>query len=117
MRATTSISSTASNTSRRLLVLLLCLLAFGLVLLLNTLTILMSFVGALLAATYPFMKRVTYLPQIYLGAAFGWAVPMAFTAVQGSIPPLAWVLFAFIFVATLIQLWYMRRNLGRTYGS
>jgi 4-hydroxybenzoate polyprenyltransferase len=71
----------------------LCLLAFGLVLLLNTLTILMSFVGALLAATYPFMKRVTYLPQIYLGAAFGWAVPMAFAAQTGTVPPIAWLMF------------------------
>lgn len=77
----------------KLLFLLLCLLAFGLVLLLNTLTILLSFVGALLAATYPFMKRVTHLPQVYLGAAFGWSVPMAFAAQTGSVPPIAWLLF------------------------
>lgn len=72
---------------------LLCLAALGLVLLLNTLTIMMSFVGVLLAATYPFMKRVTYLPQVYLGAAFGWAVPMAFAAQTGSVPAIAWLLF------------------------
>jgi 4-hydroxybenzoate polyprenyltransferase len=72
---------------------LLCLAALGLVLLLNTLTVLMSLVGVLLAATYPFMKRLTYLPQVYLGAAFGWAVPMAFAAQTGSVPPVAWLLF------------------------
>lgn len=77
----------------KLLFVLLCLLAFGLVLLLNTLTILLSFVGALLAATYPFMKRVTHLPQVYLGAAFGWSVPMAFAAQTGSVPPIAWLMF------------------------
>jgi len=73
---------------------LLSLLAFGLVLLLNPLTILHSFIAAALAAVYPFMKRYTHLPQLVLGVAFGWAVPMAFTALQNQIPPLAWVLFA-----------------------
>jgi 4-hydroxybenzoate polyprenyltransferase len=71
----------------------LCLAALGLVLLLNTLTVMMSIVGVLLAATYPFMKRLTYLPQVYLGAAFGWAVPMAFAAQTGTVPPIAWLLF------------------------
>jgi 4-hydroxybenzoate polyprenyltransferase len=71
----------------------LCLLAFGLVLLLNPLTIELSFAGAFLAATYPFMKRYTRWPQIYLGAAFGWAVPMAFAAQTGSLPVVAWLLF------------------------
>ncbi|MDP2393568.1 MAG: UbiA family prenyltransferase, partial [Methylococcaceae bacterium] len=52
----------------------LCLIAFGLVLLLNVYTILLSFVAAFLAASYPFMKRFTQLPQAYLGIAFGWAV-------------------------------------------
>ena len=55
-----------SELEAKLLFVLLCLLAFGLVLLLNTLTIMLSFVGALLAASYPFMKRVTHLPQVYL---------------------------------------------------
>lgn len=72
---------------------LLALAAFGLVLLLNTMTILMSLVAVFLAATYPFMKRYTYLPQIYLGMAFGWAIPMAFTAQTGSLPIIAWLLF------------------------
>ena len=82
-----------SELEAKLLFLLLCLLAFGLVLLLNTLTIMLSFVGALLAASYPFMKRVTHLPQVYLGAAFGWSVPMAFAAQTGTVPPIAWLLF------------------------
>ena len=72
----------------------LSLLAFLLVLLLNSKTILMSFVAVALAATYPFMKRYTHLPQLVLGAAFGWAVPMAFSAVTGAVPLLAWLLFA-----------------------
>ncbi len=69
---------------------LLCLLAFVLVLQLNVMTIALSFVAAFLAASYPFMKRFTHLPQAYLGLAFGWAVPMAFAAQTGTIPPVAW---------------------------
>src|SRR3990167_5354538 len=72
----------------------LCLIAFALVLTLNHLTILLSFAGAFLAATYPFVKRFTHLPQFYLGAAFGWGIPMAFAAQTGGIPPVGWVLFA-----------------------
>lgn len=71
----------------------LCLLAFALVLLMNTLTIALSLVAVVLAAVYPFMKRYTYLPQVVLGAAFGWAVPMAFAAQTGSLPQVAWVIF------------------------
>ncbi len=59
-------------------------LAFLLVLLTNKLTIELSFIGAFLAATYPFAKRYTYLPQVYLGCAFGWSIPMAFAAVKGG---------------------------------
>jgi 4-hydroxybenzoate polyprenyltransferase len=69
------------------------LVAFGLVLLTNRLTIWLSVVAVLLAASYPFLKRYTYLPQAYLGLAFGWGIPMAFAAIQGSVPPLAWLLF------------------------
>src|SRR6056300_1515673 len=72
----------------------LCLLAFVLVLFLNGLTIANSFVAVALAAIYPFMKRYTHLPQVVLGMAFGWAVPMAFTALQSQIPLVAWVLFS-----------------------
>ncbi|MBO9661714.1 MAG: 4-hydroxybenzoate octaprenyltransferase [Dokdonella sp.] len=68
-------------------------LAFVLVLFTNALTIQLSFVGAALAAIYPFTKRVTHLAQVVLGAAFGWSIPMAFAAVTNSLPPLAWLLF------------------------
>jgi len=71
----------------------LCLVAFVLVLQLNRLTIILSFAGAFLAARYPFMKRYTHLPQVYLGAAFGWSIPMAFAAQTGEVPAVAWVMF------------------------
>jgi 4-hydroxybenzoate polyprenyltransferase len=64
-----------------------------LVLATNQLTVMLAAVGAVLAATYPFAKRHTYLPQLHLGAAFGWAVPMAFAAETGAVPPLAWLIF------------------------
>ena len=67
--------------------------AFVLVLFTNALTIKLSFVGAALAAVYPFSKRVTHLAQVVLGAAFGWSIPMAFAAVTNSLPPLCWLLF------------------------
>ncbi|MFM8331456.1 MAG: 4-hydroxybenzoate octaprenyltransferase [Candidatus Methylumidiphilus sp.] len=76
----------------------LCLFAFGLVLLLNAYTIALSFGGAFLAASYPFMKRYTHLPQAYLGIAFGWAVPMSFAAQTNAIPLVGWALF----VATVL---------------
>lgn len=68
------------------------LLGFALVLTLNELTVLYSFAGIVLAATYPFMKRWTYLPQVHLGLAFGWAIPMAFAALTGAVPILAWLM-------------------------
>ncbi len=68
-------------------------IAFGLVLLTNRLTLQLSFAGAALAAVYPFTKRYTHLPQVVLGAAFGWSIPMAFAAVTNHVPPLAWLLF------------------------
>jgi len=76
------------------LFIVLCLVAFALVLMMNTLTILLSLVGVALAASYPFMKRFHYLPQAHLGAAFGWSIPMAFAAITGTVPALAWLLFA-----------------------
>jgi 4-hydroxybenzoate polyprenyltransferase len=75
------------------LFLALIVLAFLLVLLTNKLTVQMSLVGAFLAATYPFLKRHTYLPQVYLGAAFGWSIPMAFAAVTQTLPQMCWLLF------------------------
>lgn len=80
----------------------LSLAAFSLVLLLNRETVLMSFVALGLAATYPFTKRITHWPQVVLGFAFGWAVPMAFTAIQAEVPPVGWLLFAATVVWALI---------------
>lgn len=71
----------------------LMLIAFVLVLFTNTFTILMSLIGVALAFCYPFMKRYTYYPQLVLGAAFGWAIPMAFTAVTDTLPLVAWLLY------------------------
>ena len=59
----------------------------------NTLTIKLAFVGAGLAIIYPFMKRYTYFPQVYLGAAFGWAVPMSFAAQTNALPTICWLVF------------------------
>ncbi|MFQ6023173.1 MAG: 4-hydroxybenzoate octaprenyltransferase [Acidiferrobacterales bacterium] len=72
----------------------LSLMAFVLVLQLNRLTIAMSLVAILLATTYPFLKRYTHLPQFYLGAAFGWAIPMGFAAQTNTVPAVAWVMFS-----------------------
>ena len=72
----------------------LCLIAFGLVLTTNQLTVYLSVGGVALAALYPFMKRYTQWPQVFLGAAFGWAVPMAFAAQSGEVPAAAWLVFA-----------------------
>jgi len=81
-----------------ILFVVLCLSAFGLVWLLNGLTIALSVPGAFLAVSYPFMKRHTHLPQAYLGVAFGWAVPMTFAAQTGGVPIVAWELY----LATII---------------
>lgn len=72
---------------------LLMLIAFGLVLFTNTLTIGLSVIAVALAVIYPFTKRFTQLPQVVLGAAFGFAVPMAFAAQINSVPALGWWLF------------------------
>jgi len=77
---------------------ILTLIAFALVLLLNNLTIMLSVGGIFLAASYPFMKRYTHLPQAYLGIAFGWAAPMAFAAINAELDPRLWL----IFLATVI---------------
>ena len=74
--------------------LFLSALAFLLVLFTNPLTVMFALVAVALAATYPFTKRFHSLPQVHLGAAFAWAVPMAFTAVHNTFPPpIAWLLF------------------------
>jgi len=76
----------------------LSLSAFLLVLLMNELTIWMSFIGILLAVSYPFMKRYHYLPQVHLGAAFGWSAPMAYTAQANEVTTITWL----IFLATVL---------------
>lgn len=80
--------------------LLLCLLAFVLVLFTNGQTILLSVVAVLLAAAYPFMKRYTHLPQLVLGAAFAWSIPMAFAAQSQTLPPALWLLYAAVLLWT-----------------
>src|SRR5579859_2561219 len=83
------------------------LIAFGLVSTLNTLCLQLAFVGLALAMSYPFMKRYTYLPQPYLGLAFGWGIPMAFAAAQGNVPDVAWLIFiANILWATVYDTMY-----------
>jgi 4-hydroxybenzoate polyprenyltransferase len=72
---------------------LLILIAFILVLMLNIETIILSVGAVLLAFTYPFMKRFTHLPQVVLGAAFSWSIPMAFMASIETVPTIAWLLF------------------------
>jgi len=76
----------------------LSLMAFTLVLFLNELTIWMSLGGIVLAVSYPFMKRYHYLPQVHLGAAFGWAAPMAYTAQANEVTTITWL----IFLATVL---------------
>ena len=72
----------------------LCLVSFLMVVLFtNTLTLYLSFGGALLAFIYPFMKRYTHLPQLFLGAAFSWAIPMAWAAEANQLSQLTWLLF------------------------
>jgi len=80
----------------------LSLAAFSLALLLNWQTVALSVVALALVIIYPFMKRFTHVPQLILGAAFGWAIPMAFMAVTGSLPPLAWMLFGAALLWALI---------------
>lgn len=72
---------------------LLVLLSASLLLWLNWQTVLLSVVALLLAAVYPFMKRYTHLPQVVLGAAFSWGMPMAFMAIQLKLPLLVWLLY------------------------
>jgi 4-hydroxybenzoate polyprenyltransferase len=80
----------------------LSLIAFALVLLMNRLTIYLSVGGVVLAALYPFSKRYTHLPQVVLGAAFGWAVPMAFAAQTGELPKTAWLIYVITVVWAVV---------------
>lgn len=80
----------------------LCVSAFALVLLTNTLTIALSFGGVALAFAYPFMKRHTHLPQVVLGAAFAWAVPMSFAALNNVIDPRSWLIYTVVVLWTVV---------------
>jgi len=86
-------SGAVSEKEAKILFALLGLLAFALVLTMNLMTILLSVGGLALAWCYPFMKRYTHLPQVVLGAAFGWAIPMAWAAVSESLPLECWLVF------------------------
>jgi 4-hydroxybenzoate polyprenyltransferase len=86
-------SGAVSAREAKLLFAGLALVAFALVLTMNLMTILLSVVGLALAWVYPFMKRYTHLPQVVLGAAFGWAIPMAWAAVSESLPLVCWLVF------------------------
>lgn len=70
----------------------LLLLAFGLVLHLNALTVMLSFVALALAVIYPLLKRFFAFPQVWLGIAFGFSIPMAYAAQQANVPAVAWVM-------------------------
>ncbi len=106
-RARPLATGAVSGREALLLFAVLMLTAFALVLTTNRLTVYLSFAGLFLAATYPYLKRYTHLPQVYLGLAFGWGIPMAFAAVQGTVPPLAWLLYAAnLLWATAYDTWY-----------
>ena len=86
-------SGVVSEKEAKLLFIGLALVAFLLVLTMNRMTILLSVVGLALAWVYPFMKRYTHFPQVVLGAAFGWAIPMAWSAVSETLPLVCWLVF------------------------
>ena len=87
------VTGLVSTKEALLLLLLLLSIALALVLLTNALTVKLSLVGVALAMMYPYMKRVTHLPQFVLGAAFSWSIPMAFAAVTNTLPEALWWLF------------------------
>jgi 4-hydroxybenzoate polyprenyltransferase len=92
-RARPLAAGTLSVKTALVIFVLLMLAALVLLLQLNHLTIYLGFIGALIAVIYPFMKRFTHLPQLGLGAAFSWGVPMAFAALTNTVPAKAWLLF------------------------
>lgn len=86
-------SGRVTEKETKILFIALVLCSFLLVLTMNRMTIFLSVGGVILAAIYPFMKRYTHLPQVVLGAAFGWAIPMAWAAVTETLPTICWLLF------------------------
>jgi len=86
---------------------ILLLMAASLLFFLNKLTIIIAVIAAFFAITYPFMKRHTYLPQLYLGVSFALSIPMAFAQLRGNVPVEAWLLFiANIFWTTAYDTMY-----------
>ncbi|WP_216782195.1 4-hydroxybenzoate octaprenyltransferase [Candidatus Profftia tarda] len=77
----------------KILFIMLILISFGIVLMLNAMTIFLSLVALVLVLVYPFMKRITHLPQVVLGIAFSWSIPMVYAAVTKSLPLSCWVLY------------------------
>lgn len=86
-------SGAVTEKESKILFIVLVLLSFALVLTLNTMTIWLSVAGLALAWFYPFVKRFSHLPQLILGMAFGWSIPMGFAAVSESLPLVCWLLF------------------------
>ena len=78
------------------------LIAIGLATMLNRQTQLLAVIGAALTIAYPFIKRYVSIPQFVLGAAFGWAAPMAFAAQTGETPELAWLVFGTVLIWAVI---------------
>jgi 4-hydroxybenzoate polyprenyltransferase len=95
-------SGTISSREALTLFTTLCVLSFLLVLLTNSLTIKLAFIGVALTACYPFMKRYTHLPQVVLGAAFAWGIPMAFAAEADRLPTELWALYAAVILWTIV---------------
>lgn len=87
------VTGAVSAAEAKLLFVVLLAIAFCLVMLTNTLTVYLSIAAVALASTYPFMKRYTHLPQVVLGAAFSWGIPMAFAAQLDALPPALWWLY------------------------
>jgi len=87
------VAGTVTPGEARILFFALLLLAFLLVLFTNRMTVILSVIAVLLASVYPFMKRYTYLPQLVLGAAFSWGIPMAFAAVREALPAALWLVY------------------------
>ncbi|MFT6926869.1 MAG: 4-hydroxybenzoate polyprenyltransferase [Psychromonas sp.] len=94
-------SGRATSSEAIILFLILAISSFLLVLTQNSLTIQLSFIGLLLAFSYPFMKRFTQLPQFVLGLAFSWAIPMAFAAQANTLPAVVWIIFTINIIWTI----------------
>ncbi|MCS6193301.1 4-hydroxybenzoate octaprenyltransferase [Shewanella baltica] len=87
-------SGEISTKEALILFVILGLSAFGLVLLLNGLVVKLSVIGIILTIIYPFTKRITNMPQMFLGIVWSWSIPMAYAAQTGEVPMEAWWLFA-----------------------